>query len=36
MILMGDRNAKLGGEQDPLQETVGKHGLRDRNDRMIR
>ena len=30
---MGDLNAKVGGEQDPLQEIVGKHGLGERNDR---
>ena len=27
MIVMGDLNAKVGGEQDPLQEIVGKHDL---------
>ena len=30
---MGDLNAEVGGEQDPLQEIVGKHGLGERNDR---
>ena len=30
---MGDLNAKVGGEKDPLQEIVGKHGLGERNDR---
>ena len=33
VIVMGDLNAKVGGEQDPLQEIVGNHGLRERNDR---
>ena len=33
VIVMGDLNAKVGGEQDQLQEIVGKHGLRERNDR---
>ena len=33
MIVMGDLTAKVGGEQDPLQEIVGKHGLGERNDR---
>ena len=33
VIVMGDLNAKVGGEQDPLQEIVGKHGLRERIDR---
>ena len=33
VIVMGDLNAKIGDEQDPLQEIVGKHGLRERNDR---
>ena len=33
VIAMGDLNAKVGGEQDPLQEIVGKHGLGERNDR---
>ena len=33
VIVMGDLNAKVGGEQDPLQEIVGKHGLGERNDR---
>ena len=32
VIVMGDLNAKVGGEQDPLQEIVGKHGLGERND----
>ena len=27
VIVMGDLNAKVSGEQDPLQEIVGKHGL---------
>ena len=25
VIVMGDLNVKVGGEQDPLQEIVGKH-----------
>ena len=33
VIVIGDLNAKVGGEQDPLQETVGKHILGERNDR---
>ena len=33
VIVMGDLNAKVGGEQDPLQDNVGKHGLGERNDR---
>ena len=33
VIVMGDLNAKVGGEQDPLQEIVGKHGLGERSDR---
>ena len=33
VIVMGAVNAKVGGEQDPLQEIVGKHGLGERNDR---
>ena len=33
MIVMGDLNVKVGGEQDPLQEIVGKHGLGERNYR---
>ena len=33
MIVVGDLNAKVGGEQDPLQEIVGKHGIGERNDR---
>ena len=32
VIVMGDLNAKVGGEQNPLQEIVGKHGLGERND----
>ena len=32
-IVMGDLNAKVGGEQDPLQEIVGKHGLGEWIDR---
>ena len=32
VIVMGDPNAKVGGEQDSLQEIVGKHGLGERND----
>ena len=33
LTVMGDLNAKVGGEQGPLQEIVGKHGLGERNDR---
>ena len=33
VIVMGDLNAKVGSEQDTLQEIVGKHGLGERNDR---
>ena len=33
VIVMGDLNANIGGEKDPLQEIVGKHGLGERNDR---
>ena len=33
VIVMGDLNAKVGCEQDPLQEIVGKHGLGEWNDR---
>ena len=33
VIVMGDMNAKVDGEQDPLQEIVGKHELGERNDR---
>ena len=33
VIVTGDLNAKVGGEQDPLQGIVGKHGLGERNDR---
>ena len=33
VIVMGDLNAKVGGEQDPLQEIVRKLGLGERNDR---
>ena len=33
VIVMGDMNTKVGGEQDPLHEMVGKHGPGERNDR---
>ena len=33
VIVMYDLNSKVGGEHDPLQEIVGKHGLEERNDR---
>ena len=33
MIVMGYLNTKVGGEQNPLQEIVGKHGLGERNTR---
>ena len=33
VIVMGNLNAKVGGEQDPLQEIVGKHGFGESNDR---
>ena len=32
-IVMGDLNAKVGNEQDPLLEVVGRHGLGSRNER---
>ena len=32
-IVMGDLNAKVGNEQDPLLEVVGRHGLGSRNAR---
>ena len=32
VIGIGDLNAKVDGEQDPLQEIVGKYGLGERND----
>ena len=32
-IVMGDLNAKVGNEQDPLLEVVGCHGLGSRNER---
>ena len=32
-IVMGDRNAKVGTEQDPLREVVGRYGLGRRNER---
>ena len=31
-ILMGDLNAKVGNEQDPLLAVVGRHGLGSRNE----
>ena len=30
---MGDMNAKVRSEQDPLKEIVGGHGLEERNER---
>ena len=33
IIMMGDLNAKVGKEQDPLNVTVGPHGLGERNER---
>ena len=33
VLVMGDLNVKVGGEQDALQEIVGQHGLGERNDR---
>ena len=30
---MGDMNAKVGSEQDPLKEIVGDHGFGERNER---
>ena len=33
VIDVGALNAKVGGEQDPLQGIVGKHGFGERNDR---
>ena len=32
-IVMGDLNAKVGNEQDPLLEVAGRHGLGSRNER---
>ena len=32
-IVMGDLNAKLGTEQDPLREVVGRYGVGSRNER---
>ena len=32
-IVMGDLNAKVGTEQDPLREVVGRYGLGSRNER---
>ena len=32
-IVMGDLNAKIGTEQDPLREVVGRYGLGSRNER---
>ena len=31
-IVMGDLNAKVGNERDPLLEVVGRHGLDSRNE----
>ena len=31
-VVMGDLNAKVGQEQDPLREVVGRHGLGSRNE----
>ncbi len=33
VIVMGDMNAKVGQEQDPMKEIVGRYGLGQRNDR---
>ena len=33
VIVMGDMNAKVGSEQDPLKQIVGGHGLGERNER---
>jgi len=33
VIIMGDLNAKVGKEQDPLRVIVGPHGLGERNER---
>ncbi len=33
IVVMGDLNAKVGNEQDPLKEVVGPHGLGERNER---
>ena len=33
VIVMGDMNAKVGREQDPLREVVGRFGLGQRNER---
>ncbi len=33
IVVMGDMNAKVGQEQDPLREVVGSHGLGSRNER---
>ena len=32
-IVMGDLNAKVGTEQTPLREVVGRYGLGSRNER---
>ena len=32
-IVMGDLNAKVGTEQDPLQQVAGRYGLGSRNER---
>ena len=32
-IVMGDLNAKVGNDQDPLLEVVGRHGLGNHNER---
>ena len=31
VIVMGDLDANVGSEQDPLKEIVGGHGLGERN-----
>ncbi len=33
IVVMGDLNAKVGNEQDPMKEIVGPHGLGERNER---
>ena len=33
IIIMGDLNARVGKEQDPLNVTVGPHDLGDSNER---